>query len=109
MYIMSITYTVGKKRKCSYHAVVKLVDQIIESFENNKCTLGVFIDLSKAFDTADHSILLKKFELYSITGRNLLNRRQFMQINKKEKTSLETISCGIPQDSVLGPLPFLYM
>ena len=72
----------------TYHAVVKLVDQIIESFENNKCTLGVFIDLSKAFDTADHSILLKKFELYSITGRNLLNRRQFMQINEKEKTSI---------------------
>ena len=58
----------------TYHAVVKLVDQII--------------DLSKPFDTADHSILLKKFELYSITGRNLLNRRQFMQINEKEKTSI---------------------
>ena len=41
------------------HAVVQLVDQIIKSFENNKYTLGVFIDLSKAFDTLDHSILLK--------------------------------------------------
>ena len=36
------------------HAVVQLVDQIIESFENNKYTLGVFIDLAKAFDTVDH-------------------------------------------------------
>ena len=96
------------------HAVVQLVDQIIESFENNKYTLGVFIDLSKAFDTVDHCILLKKLELYGITDINygwlksyLSNRRQFVQINEKEKTSLETISCGVPQGSILGPLLFL--
>ena len=55
----------------THHAVVQLVDpwslnsmvdQIIESFENNKYTLGVFIDLSKAFDTVDHSIHLKKLK-----------------------------------------------
>ena len=48
------------------HAIVQLVDQILESFEYNKYTLGVFIDLSnlKPFDTADHSVLLKKLELY---------------------------------------------
>ena len=40
------------------HAVVQLVDQITESFEDNKYTLGVFIDLSKGFDTID--IFLKK-------------------------------------------------
>ena len=42
------------------HAVVQLVDQITESFENNKYALAVFIELSKVLDTVDHSILLKK-------------------------------------------------
>ena len=42
------------------HDVVQLVDQITESFENNKYTLAVFIELSKVLDTVDHSILLKK-------------------------------------------------
>ena len=52
--------------------------------------------------------------LFGITDRNhgwlksyLSNRRQFVQINEKEKTSLETISCGVPQGSILGPLLFL--
>ena len=42
------------------HAIVELVDQILQYFEHNKYALGVFIDLSKAFDTVYHSILLKK-------------------------------------------------
>ena len=95
------------------HTVVQLVDQITESFENSKYTLGVFIDLSKAYDTVDHSIL-KKLELYGITDRNrgwlksyLSYRRQFFQINEKEKTGLETISCGVPEGSILGPFLFL--
>ena len=96
------------------HAIVQLVDQILESFEYNKYTLGAFIDLSKVFDTVDHSILLKKLELYGVTDRNhswfknyLSNRKQFIQINNEENTELETITCSVPQGSVLRPLLFL--
>ena len=96
------------------HAVVQLVDQITESFENDNYTLGVFIDLSKAFDTVDHSFFLK----------NLVQRTKFMdgskassQIGEKsfksvktKKTSFETIRCGVPQGSILRPfLSLLYV
>ena len=63
------------------HVIARLVDLIYKAFEKNEYTLGVFIDLSKAFNTVDHSILLRKLELYGITDRNyawiksyLLNR-----------------------------------
>ena len=53
------------------HAVIQLVDDILKSFDQNLFTLGVFIDLSKAFDTVDHKILTKKLELYGIKNNNL--------------------------------------
>ena len=53
------------------HAVIQLISQILDGFNENKYTLGIFIDLSKAFDTADHNIFLKKLDMYDIKGKNL--------------------------------------
>ena len=52
-------------------AIIQLPDKIFDSFEKTQLTLGVFIDLPKAFDTVDHSILLKKLKFYGITDKNL--------------------------------------
>ena len=41
------------------HAIIQLIDQINNCFEKNHITLGIFIDLKKAFDTVDHAILIK--------------------------------------------------
>ena len=50
------------------YAILQLTKEIYESFDENKFTLGVFIDLSKAFDTVNHKILLKKLTYFGIKG-----------------------------------------
>ena len=48
------------------HAVIQLISQILNAFNENKYTLGIAIDLSEAFDTVNHDILLKKLDMYGI-------------------------------------------
>ena len=53
------------------HAVIHLISQILDAFNENKYTLDIFVDLSKAFDTIDHNILLRKLDMYGVKGKNL--------------------------------------
>jgi hypothetical protein len=74
---------------------------------------GIFLDLSKAFDTVDHSILLDKLQYYGIRGtahdwfKDYLDNRQQFTMANDQSSSLQTINYGVPQGSVLGPLLFL--
>ena len=65
-------------------ALLQLVDELADSIDRKKVTVGVFIDLAKAFGTVDHRILLQKLEHYSFRGvvlnwfaSYLANRKQF--------------------------------
>ena len=102
-----------RKGHLTAQAVSEIADNLREAIDNNLYTCGVFIDFSKAFD---HEILLKKLESYGIRGMPLkwftsyLNNRQQYVATGHTESPRQTMTCGIPQGSTLGPsLFFLYI
>ena len=94
-------------------AVIDTVDHITTCLENDLTTCSVFLDLAKAFNTVNHSILLQKLEKYGIRGDSLKliesyirSRKQMTRVNSFKSKQLE-INTGVPQGSCLGPLLFL--
>ena len=102
-----------RKKHNTNHAIIALTEEIREALDNGEFAIGVFIDLQKAFDTVEHSILLEKLSNHGIRGTAnrlltsyLNNRKHCTKINKKLSTYKEC-KHGVPQGSVLGPLLFL--
>ena len=95
-------------KTCAY-----FTNDIYTALNTNETTIAVFIDAMKAFDTVNHQILLKKLAKYGITGKlhawisNYLTDRKQCAIANNTVSSLQNITCGVPQGSVLGPLLFL--
>ena len=102
-----------RNKHSTQHAILDIVNTIHSNMDNRKYSCGIFIDLKKAFDTVNHEIPLTKLEHYGIRGvinswfrSYLSDRRQSIEIDKCISET-ETIVCGVPQGSVLGPLLFL--
>ena len=88
-----------RKQHSTSMAILRLVDQIATEIDKCNLTMGVFIDLSKAFDTIDHHILLDKLSMYGIRGNcfdwfnsYLTERKQYVCLN-----DMLCVNCGVPQ------------
>lgn len=100
------------KHSCQ-SALTRLTDTWLSAINENKMTGVVFLDLKKAFDLVDHNILLDKLGLYNLDCNVLCffesylqDRKQYVFHNGNYSTE-GTISYGVPQGSILGPLLFL--
>ena len=104
------------KNHSTEFAAMELTDKVLKDIDEKHITLAIFMDLSKAFDTLDHSILLRKLAYYGINGSALewftsylTGRTQYVEIDGISSDIL-SLSTGVPQGSILGPLLFrIYM
>ena len=102
-----------RKKHSTETATLEFIDKIFNHLDNDKIPIAIFIDLSKAFDTIDHDILLTKLHFYGVRGTSLEwfrsyldNRKQYVFYNN-HASSLCLNTVGVPQGSILGPLLFI--
>jgi len=99
-------------------AAFTLINSILTAMNNNQMVGGIFCDLQKAFDCVNHKILLEKLEFYGVEGKfktlfetYLTGRYQRVALNNitnsNNSSKWESLKCGMPQGSILGPLFFL--
>ena len=101
-----------RKEHSTELAALQVIDRITCNMDNSKILFNIYLDLSKAFDTLDHNILIEKLKFYGLTQSALTllksylhDRKQYSQINDAH-SSVTLTSCGVPQGSILGPLLF---
>ena len=94
-------------------ATMELIDRALSEIDRKNCAIAVFMDLSKAFDTLDYKILIKKLHYYGVRDKDLEwftnylnNRWQYVELDNVQSQLLE-LQTGVPQGTILGPLLFL--
>ena len=102
-----------RKDHSTEYACIEFLDRIMKDLDQGKTPISIFIDLSKAFDTINHHILIDKLKYYGLDNNSvqwfhsyLSNRNQLFVI-ENTFSDKRHISTGVPQGSVLGPLLFI--
>ena len=102
-----------RKKHSTELAAVEIIDRITQELDKGNTPLNIFLDLSKAFDTLDHEIMLYKLKYYEVTGPALQLLRSYLSDRKQYvefenvKSDSSNIKTGVPQGSILGPLLFV--
>ena len=103
----------GFRKGCSIsQAVIKLLSHVIQAYHDKIYSACFFLDLRKAFDTVNHDLLIKKLEHFGFRGpcsgymkSYYKNRKQYVHVDGYNSLS-KSVSYGVPQGSILGPICF---
>ena len=107
----NILQSAYRQRHLTETALLNILNDSYGHIDSGRSTLPVALDLSAAFDTTEHSVLLTRLQKsFGVTGMvgnwitsYLTDRSQFMHVGS-ESSAVTDCSCGVPQGSVLGPL-----
>ena len=104
-----------RKNSSTVLAALELIDRKLAQLKHHKIPINFYIDLTKAFESLNHDILLDKLSYYSVNGtaKTLLksylsDRKQYVKIDEV-KSYIQSIKTGVPQGSIFGALLFLLM
>ena len=110
---ISIDQSAYIKHHSTQTSLHQLIDDILKNMNNRSITGLCLLDIRKCFDTINHVILLQKMHKYGIRDRELkwiesyLSNRNQMVCYDSKTSNAQTITIGVPQSTVLGPIVFL--